>query len=373
MAGQTDELTLPVEDVDLAVTEGGELLLRTVTVDGVEFRMVTAPLPGGGVAQIARDMTEPNEVLAGLTMRLAVGGLATAALVAAAAWLLVRRSLRPLASITAATEELARTTTLQGPLPTGTDEIGRLARSFNTMTEALADSRRRQQQLIEDAGHELRTPLTSLLTSIEVLTHGDAVPDHRRTQLLGHAADESRELAKLVNELIDLAAGAEPSGHGELTAMPLGEIVTGVVDQSRRRYPNPISLHQEAPAADPGPELDVDLVARAVANLIDNAAKFSSDDQPIEVLVGHDRVEVRDRGTGLHPDDLERIFDRFYRASSARTLPGSGLGLAIVHQAATRHGGGVWAQNRDGGGAEVGFRLAPGPVPAPSSLRTSRS
>ena len=92
------------------------------------------------------------------------------------------------------------------------------------------------------------------------------------------------------------------------------------------------------------------MLDRAVSNLVDNALKFSPDGAPVTVTVRDTTLEVADRGPGIAPDDRARVFDRFYRATSARTLPGSGLGLSIVAQIAMLHGGTVALEERDGGG-----------------------
>ncbi|MER5321552.1 sensor histidine kinase [Streptosporangium roseum] len=97
---------------------------------------------------------------------------------------------------------------------------------------------------------------------------------------------------------------------------------------------------------------------RAISNLLDNAVKFDPDGtQPIELIADGSRIEVRDRGPGIEEDDLERVFDRFYRAVATRALPGSGLGLALVKDVALRHSGTPFAANRPNGGAIVGFTL----------------
>jgi two-component system, OmpR family, sensor histidine kinase MprB len=95
-----------------------------------------------------------------------------------------------------------------------------------------------------------------------------------------------------------------------------------------------------------------------VSNLLDNAEKWSPAGEPIEVAVSGAEVVVRDHGPGFSGEDLPRVFDRFYRARSARGLPGSGLGLAIVRQVAEAHGGSVTAANADGGGAQLRLTLA---------------
>jgi two-component system sensor histidine kinase MprB len=98
---------------------------------------------------------------------------------------------------------------------------------------------------------------------------------------------------------------------------------------------------------------------RAIANLLDNAVKWGPPEGPVEVGVHEGRLEVRDHGPGIAAEDLPRVFDRFYRAPSARGLPGSGLGLAIVRQTAEAHGGAVRAENDSGGGARLTLELTP--------------
>jgi two-component system sensor histidine kinase MprB len=98
-------------------------------------------------------------------------------------------------------------------------------------------------------------------------------------------------------------------------------------------------------------------IERAVGNLLDNAAKWSPPGGEVEVSVKNGHVTVRDHGPGIDEEDLPYVFDRFYRASSARGLPGSGLGLAIVRQVADSHGGSVVAERAEGGGTRMTLRL----------------
>ena len=106
-------------------------------------------------------------------------------------------------------------------------------------------------------------------------------------------------------------------------------------------------------------------LAGALSNLVDNALKFSDSPAPVEVSIRAWRIEVRDHGPGISPEDLPRIFDRFYRSAAARSKTGSGLGLAIVSPVAQTQGGRAFAANHPNGGAVIGFELAP--VPAPST------
>jgi two-component system sensor histidine kinase MprB len=219
------------------------------------------------------------------------------------------------------------------------------------MLAALADSKRQQQQLVTDAGHELRTPLTSLRTNIELLSRAASLPADERRELMDDATSELEELSELVAELIDLATDKaidEPP-----TDLRLDEIVVTVAERARRRWDRQIQVDVR-PTAIHGRQGGIE---RAVSNLIENAIKWGPPDSPIEVVQRGGAISVRDHGPGIDPNDQARVFDRFYRATSARTLPGSGLGLAIVRQIAEQHGGTVTATNAGDGGAVVGFEL----------------
>jgi two-component system sensor histidine kinase MprB len=126
------------------------------------------------------------------------------------------------------------------------------------------------------------------------------------------------------------------------------------VTRQRRRTGREITLELNAPAL---VDSRVALLERAVSNLVENALKFSPDDSAIEVAVEGSNVEILDRGTGIVPEDLPRVFDRFYRATTARTLPGSGLGLAIVQQIARLHDGVITLRPRLGGGTVARLEL----------------
>jgi two-component system sensor histidine kinase MprB len=112
---------------------------------------------------------------------------------------------------------------------------------------------------------------------------------------------------------------------------------------------------------------------RAISNLVDNAVKYSPPDTPIDIVIEQATLTVADRGRGIPDDDTRRIFERFYRAVDVRSDPGSGLGLSIVDEIIRSHGGMVFARNRDGGGAEVGFNLPQSRVVSASPLHVVRS
>jgi two-component system sensor histidine kinase MprB len=231
------------------------------------------------------------------------------------------------------------------------DELGQMASSFNTMLAALESSRRAQRRLISDASHELRTPLTSVRANLDALASG-ALSEHERDVAIAASREQLAELTVLVGDLVDLSKGAVEDA--ELEEVRLDVAVGVAVDRARRHAPRcrfDLDAEPCLVRAAPG-RLD-----RAVANLLDNACKWTSPDAAIEVTVRRGRVRVRDHGPGIAPEDLPRVFDRFYRAPSARGLPGSGLGLAIVRQFAETHGGEVRAENDPSGGAVLTLEL----------------
>jgi two-component system sensor histidine kinase MprB len=347
-------VTLPVEAEDLAAVVGAPSP-RTVSVEGSEIRVVTVPWPTGGFLQLGRDLSEVEQVRDGLRNRLlliALGGTVAAAVLG---WLLARRITRPVLHLRERAESIARTQDLATPIDTGgSGEIGSLARSFDTMVKALATSREQQQRLIHDASHEMRTPLTSMRTNLELLAQFEQLNAAQRSELVDAVLVDSGELTHILTELVELA-----TDRSRLIDAPeplrLRDVAADIVARAARRSGRAIVL------VDDGDGRVVlgrpEMLERAVSNLVDNAVKYSPAPTTIEVVVTDGSVEVRDRGPGIAPEDQPFVFERFYRATNARTEPGSGLGLAIVDQIVRAHGGEPYVASRDGGGAVVGFTV----------------
>jgi two-component system sensor histidine kinase MprB len=347
-------VNLPVEDADvaLALHHPAPRVIRTVDVPDGRLRMITVSVPGGAF-QLARSLQEMDDTLAGVTGQLTLAGAIGVVLAGLLGLVVARSALRPVDQLTETVEHVAETKELAARIEVNRDdEVGRLAKSFNAMLEALEESRVQQQQLVRDAGHELRTPLTALRTNIEVLARGATLTDEQRRELLDAASYELRELTDLTAELVELAADAQ--GVTEIEeAVRLDELVDRVADRYRRRTGRAIAVDSQPTIVEVRPSG----VERAVANLIDNADKWNPSGAEIRVSVAEGSVRVEDHGPGIHPDDRARVFDRFYRADGARTTPGSGLGLAIVKKVVVEHGGEVFVEEAEGGGAAVGFRL----------------
>jgi two-component system sensor histidine kinase MprB len=352
---------------------------KNVDVGGDVYRVATVSLGRGeGGVQVAQELSSTEDLLRSLQQR--TGVLVGAVVIAAGlfGWWLARRITRRLVVLAGAAEDVARTRRLGIQVPvTGNDEVGRLGRSFDRMLGRLAQSEEDQRRLVQDAGHELRTPLTSLRTNISLLRRIDELPPATREELVADLAEESRELTDLVNELVALAAGQ--SDTEPVQRLTLGDIAEDAATIVRRRTGREILVRVTGDTTVDG---RATALQRAVSNLLENAAKFDRHGkEPIEIAVtgpehppqledsdepetgtppGMVRVEVLDRGPGIEEGDLMRIFDRFYRAAEARSLPGSGLGLSIVREVATSHGGAPFAYRREGGGAVIGFTVGGG-------------
>jgi two-component system sensor histidine kinase MprB len=348
------QAALPVDTRDRALAaHGGKPRSRDAQVDGNSYRILTMPLAQGGALQVGRSIEGSDHVLSTLDTRLVLIALIGTFIAALAAWLIARRIVRPVERLTGAAEHVAQTQDLASHIDVErSDELGRLAESFNTMLAALETSRDQQQRLVMDASHELRTPLTALRTNMEVLQRNTAIDEHERAQLLGEASLELSELSALVAELVDLATDAR--AEEPLQRVELSDLTEQVVERARRRTGRIITFTAHNPAS-----VDVRASAcdRAITNLVDNACKFSPADTSIDVSVADTTIEVGDRGPGVAPEDREHVFDRFYRATSSRSMPGSGLGLSIVQQVAELHGGTVELLARAGGGTAARFTL----------------
>ncbi|WP_328474873.1 HAMP domain-containing histidine kinase [Actinoplanes sp. NBC_00393] len=282
-----------------------------------------------------------------------------------------RAALAPIDRLTAAAVHVADTRDLDADIPDeGGGEIRQLIQSINDMLAALRESRQAQRLLAEDASHELKTPLTSLRLNVELLIRLDrrgtldsALPAESRTRLLNDLGAQVAELSTLAAELTEVARGDVSDENTEL--IDFADVVVAAATRARSRMPDiEVALDVSSVWVSGRPAA----LQRAVLNLIDNAGKWSPANQPVQVrlhCVGALAVlEVDDAGPGIAAADAPRVFDRFYRADSARALPGSGLGLSIVQRVVDAHGGRVTVARSTRGGAllQVGLPAASPPT-----------
>ncbi len=344
------QVRLPVDDDVIAVSTGKRgAFWDDVEVDGTHLRVLTFGYGPNAAVQVARPLTEVDQSLERLGLLLlliAAGGVVVAA---GLGLVVARAALTPVKRLTDTVERVTETQDLSERIDvSGDDELSRLATSFNTMLAALEESTRAQKQLVADASHELRTPLTSVRTNIEVLAGDRKLPAQERERLLSDVVEQLSEMTSLISELIELARAEQLSIEPE--EVQLDDLVAEAVERARRNRPEVVYSTDLDPSVVLGVPVTIE---RAVANLLDNAAKWSPPGAEVEVVVRDSRVTVRDHGPGIADEDLPYVFDRFYRARSARGMPGSGLGLAIVRQVAEAHGGEVAAEQAVGGGTRM--------------------
>jgi two-component system sensor histidine kinase MprB len=341
--------SIPITAHDHLVANGTGSWSRDAVVDGVHVRVLTQSkgVTGFGV-QAALPLTGVDRQLHTLALFFIVLAAAGLGLTVVASWAVVRRGLRPVKSLTETAEQIAETRDLTLRISSfGNDELGRLALTFNTMLDELERSLGAQRQLVMDASHELRTPLASLRTNVEVLADVERMSAEQRRAVLAGIVSQLEELTGLVADVVELARGEAPQSlYDDLS---LDELVERAVDRARRHWPAIEFRLTTAPVRTRGVASRLD---RAVANMLDNAGKFSPSGSAVDVtLAGDGTLMVADRGPGVPEQALPFVFDRFYRADEARAMPGSGLGLAIVKQVVDEHNGTIGLANRPGGGA----------------------
>jgi two-component system, OmpR family, sensor histidine kinase MprB len=353
--------SVPLDSDDFAVATGTKRLVFRdgKDADGKSVRVLTRNVGPNTAVSISRPLGEIEDSLHSLAVWLTVV-CAIGILGAATVGLLVARAaLKPVDRLTDAAEHIARTENLDTVIPVaGKDEIARLGTSFNAMTASLKASRLRQQRLIADAGHELRTPLTSLRTNADLLLRsertGRPIPPADKERLLRNVNAQLVELSDLVGDLLVLARPEHIPSEPPTTSAALDRAISRAVERASLRAPSarievdvtPWQVRGE-PAA----------LERAVVNLLDNALKFGGAEGLVEVRLRDGELTVRDHGPGIDPADAPYVFERFWRAPAARSLPGSGLGLAIVARTVADAGGTITLEPAADGGTIARVRL----------------
>jgi two-component system sensor histidine kinase MprB len=352
-----EKVALGQQDYSIRTTRGAD------PTDAAQYRVAAVPLPSrfNSALVISQPLTDTQNLVNRIGLLMAALSIAGIAIAAWAGFAVARSGLRPIGDLTEGAEQVARTGELR-PVPVrGTDELARLASSFNTMLAALGAVRERERRLIADAGHELRTPLTSMRTNLDLLAQSDAQTDGHhvsaedRTAMIADVRAQIEELTVLIGDLVELSRETPVE---QRVRVDLAEIVGRSVERVQRRAPGIRFAVDVTPWPIVG---DPPLLERAVTNLLDNAAKWSPARGTVAVSLHEGVLSVADQGPGVAPEDLPHVFDRFYRSKEARSKPGSGLGLSIVAQAAARHGGSVTATRSPSGGAEFLLRLPAGP------------
>src|SRR3954447_12332397 len=344
------------------IVSTGEGLSTISTDETGKLRVLTQPIVVGGTQigtfRVADPLTSVDQALESLRNRFIAVGLGALLLsVLIAIWLanLITRPLRRMAAVASAVDSGDLTHRIDYR---GEDEVGILADSFNHMMDRLAEGFRLQRDFVSDASHELRSPLTVLRGRIEQLTDhaGDrAAVSAEANELM----KEVRRMERLTDDMLTLAR-AERGGRLQPRGVPIDDFV----EDLRRDLPLLGSRHYQVEASIHGDlEADPDRLAQVLRHLVTNAVRHTGADGHIDISIGAEngsaQFAVSDDGTGIEPDQLGRIFDRFHRTDEGRSRAegGSGLGLAIARAIVEAHGGSISAQSPPGKGATVRFSI----------------
>ncbi len=352
-------------EIAVARMQTGSSTRSLVTGSDEEFRVVSVPLtlldsndtPTRYAVMFGRPLTGLTSTLQSLRVVILVSGLAGIIATTLTALWAAQTALAPVRRLSLAVGNVTRTDQLNPIRIYGRDDLGDLTKSFNSMLKSLASSREQQRQFIADASHELRTPLTSMRTNIELLVADDRsgmLPEGARSEILDDVSAQLGEFSALVGDLVALTRDDHLARKPEI--LGLSEVVESALARARRRGPG---ITFDVNLDDSQCLGDAQNLERAITNLLDNAIKFSPPEGTVSVTLTEGLISIVDEGPGIAEEDLEHIFDRFYRSDRARNTPGTGLGLSIVAHTADAHGGVVRAGNQAGSGARFTLRVPP--------------
>jgi heavy metal sensor kinase len=296
------------------------------------------------------------------TLALTLAGLSAGLWVLAAVlgWWLCRRALVPLTRMASAARAMhAADRDQRLPVPPTHDELQDLGQSFNDLLARLQEAYERQQRFTGDASHQLRTPLTAMLGQVEVTLRRDRSPDEYR-HVLGLVHAQATQLRQIVEMLLFLARADSEARMPHLEILDLDAWLADFLGHHAGQ-PRAADLRRESAGGHKLVRAQPALLGQLVANLVDNAFKFSPPGTPVVLRTaaadGTVMLDVEDHGCGIAPEHLSHLFEPFYRAlpGQAPATPGVGLGLAVVQRIAQAFGGTVTVQSEPGRGSR--FRL----------------
>lgn len=357
------EILEGVGDRGLTGTQLFQLISPSTQFDGLDgdpYIAVGVALPDVNAAYYeAFPLSSVERTLRVIGTSLAIASLSTTLAAAGLGLWTSRRLMRPLTRVATAASELAAGSLDVRLDPEDDPDLGRLARSFNGMADAVQARIQREARFASDVSHELRSPITALSAAVEVLdARRDEFPG-RSGQALDVVVSQVRRFDKMVLDLLELSrldAGATELNLEEL-------MLDDTVRRIAQRYGHGHVAIVVDPKVDRPVYADKRRLERIVGNLLDNAQHHAGGPVQISIEDGGPRevhLVVEDAGPGVSASEKQRIFERFARGTAARHRVGTGLGLALVAEHAAAHGGQAWVEDRMGGGSRFVVSLPKG-------------
>jgi signal transduction histidine kinase len=295
-----------------------------------------------------------SEYISRLIQIFLASGAAALSILFVAVYLMTKRMVKPLAEMSEAAHAMS-TGDFSMRIQTGRkDEIGELADAFNKMTESLESLEVMRSSFVANVSHELKTPMTTIGGFVDGILDG-TIPDDRRNHYLHIVSDEVKRLSSLVNTMLGLAKLESGQTKIKYSKIDLTDAVCRTIISLENFIEN---KHIDIRGLDEAPRVtmmaDTNLIYQAIYNLAENAVKFTPDGGYIEFSVESDDdnavISIKNSGEGLRPEELQRVFDRFYKTDKSRSADktGMGLGLYIVKSIAAIHGGRITVSSEYG-------------------------
>jgi signal transduction histidine kinase len=367
----------------LPTTDSNAVAARFTGPDGNRWLAYTRAISSSGFGREAVVYAMPEPGPFALLRELGFGaafvraGLAGLLFSVLLAWLITRSVARPLQAMAGAAEAVAQGKYDQQLSLEGPEEVQRVAESFNSMSAQVAATRQAQRDFVANVSHDLKTPITSIQGWSQALLDGTAVSLEDQAQAATIINSEAERMGRMVSQLLDLARIESGQLVLNRSLLDLAGIVTAVRQNLLPRAQiNQIHLTFEAEPSAPvwG---DYDRLMQVVSNLVDNALTHTPADGRVHIGLrpyGEKAVEltVQDTGKGMPPEQLSRIFERFYQVDKSRVRAegesGAGLGLSIVQELVLLHNGRIQARSEEGKGSIFIVRLPVGETAEPSTI-----
>jgi signal transduction histidine kinase len=332
----------------------------------------SVPTADGGWVTVSRLVPPPGRTTAGrvestlaflasMWWQFTLAGLVAAVIALLMARWLAKGMTKPLRDMVAAARRMEVGDYAVRVQAKSRDEVGRLAQAFNRMSEELAHLEASRRDLVANVSHELKTPIAAIRAHLENLLDGVEEPDPATLQVM---LGQSERLGRLVEQLLDLSkleSGEVPLHREDVEVAPL--VARVVSEFAVARDAAQVKIERDIDRDLPPLDADAERVHQVLYNLVDNAVRFSAPGGEVTISAhrhnGSVEFKVVDTGTGIAPEHLPRLFERFYRVDAARSRDdgGTGIGLAIARSVVEAHGGRIRAESQPGRGSVFTFDL----------------